>query len=303
MLRVAIWYENRLGRNDGNPLYVYAALKRMQAKGLLEVDHLIPDGGDISLFGKYDLNVWVDWGEDGLTEILPYPVKWPDNGAPTLYWASDTHLGFEYRLACAKRADISFLAQKNDCEKFNELGVKSIWLPHAVEPLAYNDASDPTGKRPYCFATKKYDTCFVGHINSGNRVKALDRLFKEFPNFFYGQRLFNQAAEIYAQTKVVFNIAMLNDVNMRCFEVAGSGSFLLTDRIQSIEELFEDKKHCVFYDSLDDMVEKARYYITHDDEREAIAAAGYEHVMKNHTIDIRVQKMLDEAEKFLSVKA
>lgn len=44
MLRLAIWYENRLGRNDGNPLYVMASLKRMMEADLLEVDHLIPDG-------------------------------------------------------------------------------------------------------------------------------------------------------------------------------------------------------------------------------------------------------------------
>jgi hypothetical protein len=99
MLRIANYFESRLGRNDGNPLYVQACLKRMQyysgilaglgpnkdmagwfsngqldpsaekaAKELwdkeptlLEVDHIYPVG-DMSPFGKYDLNVHVDWG-------------------------------------------------------------------------------------------------------------------------------------------------------------------------------------------------------------------------------------------------
>ena len=29
-LRLAVWYESSLGRNDGNPLYVTAYLKRLQ---------------------------------------------------------------------------------------------------------------------------------------------------------------------------------------------------------------------------------------------------------------------------------
>lgn len=292
MLRIAIWYQV-LHRNDGNPLYIFNALKKLEKQGKLLVDHLNPDG-NTKHFGKYDLNFWVDWGEDGLTGMLPYTPIIPQE-APLIYWASDTHLGYDYRLNFAKKyADITFVAQKDAVEKFAKDGVKAIWLPHAVEPMAYNDADDSTGKVPYSFLTKKHDLCFVGHVSSENRVLALDRMFKEFPDFYYGKKLFNEAAKTYAQSKVIFNIAMKNDVNMRCFEVLGSKSFLLTDRVQSIDELFTDGKHLVLYNSLDEAVEKARYYIEHAEERETIAKAGYEHVLANHTIDHRLNKMFEE---------
>lgn len=292
MLRVATWFENRLGRNDGNPLYVTAALKRREAKGELLIDHVIPNG-DTKYFGQYDANIWVDWGEDAVASLCPYEIVIP-TGSPLIYWASDTHLGYEHRLEMAKKSDIVFVAQKDAVERFSKDGVEAMWLPHAVEPRAYCDADDPTGTKPYELISKPYDLCFIGHISSSNRVEALDRMLREFPNFFYGQKLFNEAARKYAESKVVFNIAMKDDVNMRCFEVMGSKSFLLTDRVQSIEELFEDGKHCVFYDNLDDAVEKAKYYITHDEERQKIAEAGYAHVMANHTIDHRVDTMLHQ---------
>ena len=118
----------------------------------------------------------------------------------------------------------------------------------------------------------------------------------EFPDFFfYGQRRFNEAAEKYAQSKICFNISMEDDLNMRTFEVMGSGSFLLTNWIPTIEDLFTDGKHLVLYRSLDEMVEKAKYYLAHDEERERIAQAGYEEVMANHTIDKRVDKILEAA--------
>lgn len=327
MLRIANWYESRLGRNDGNPLYVQACLKRMQyysgihgglgpnselfgwfadgkedplanaaakalweqEKTLLEVDHFYPTG-DVSPFGTYDLNIWVDWGEDGLTGVLPYkPIECPK---PMAYWASDTHIqtahddSYPYRLEMARKADFVFCAQKRGLAQMKADGIKNpIWLPHAFEPQAY-----PKGE----LATKKYDVCFVGHVNSGNREQALDRLFAEFPNFYYGQQLFENVAQKFSESKIVFNISMTDDINMRTFEAMGTGSFLLTNWIPTIEELFEDGKHLVLYRSLDEMIDKAKYYLAHDDEREKIAQAGYEEVLKNHTIQKRVDVIFSE---------
>lgn len=293
MLRVAVWYQV-LHRNDGNPLYIFHALKKLEAQGRLLVDHLNPDG-NTKAFGKYDLNFWIDWGEDGLTGMLPYMPVVPQ-GAPLIYWASDTHLGYDYRLKFAKEyAALTFVAQKDAVQRFKDDGVEATWLPHAFEPKAWNDADDETGLIPYNFLNKKHDLCFVGHINSPNRIEALDRMFREFPNFFYGQKLFNEAAKKYAESKVVFNIAMKNDLNMRCFEVMGSKSLLLTDRVQSIEDIFVDGKHCVMYNSLDEAVDKARYYIQNDEEREAIAQSGYNEVMARHTIDHRLEVILNQA--------
>ncbi len=290
-LRVATYYESRLGRNDGNPLYVTACLKRMQEKGLIDVDHLAPFG-DLTHYGTYDAHVWVDWGEDGLKGYLPYEPTFPP-GHPLIYWASDTHLGYDYRMQCAKQADIAFVAQKAAIEPMKRDGVANpIWLPHAFEPLAYPK---------YDLASKKYDVCFIGHVNSQNRLEALDRIFREFPNFFYGQRLFEEAARKFAESKIVFNIAMKEDTNMRCFEALGSGSFLLTDWVPDIDELFQDGKHLVFYRTLDEAVDKAKYYLSHDPEREKIAQAGYEHVLANHTIQHRVDKMLSELAKLKEI--
>jgi len=321
MLRLAIWYESSLGRNDGNPLYVCAFFKRVQffcelikngrasdklrayfcgqscddkyanefaqwvmdECGGLEIEHLRPDGKDIHTFGEFDYNIWVDWGEDGLTGILPYAPIIPDKNL--LYWASDTHLGYDYRLSRARKADIVFAAQHDAVQSFRESGINAIWLPHCVDPLAYPR---------YNLASTKTDVCFVGHVNSDNRVDFLDRMFKEFPNFFYGQRLFEQASRKYAESKICLNIAMKNDVNMRCFEVMGAGGFLLTDVTQSMDMLFEDKKHCALYTTLDEAVEKARYYITNNQERKEIAKAGYNEVISYHKISDRCKVMIEQ---------
>lgn len=295
-MRIAILYDlfpETNWRNDGNALYTWASLKRMQEKGLLEVDHLAPKQ-DMELFGKYDAYLDVDWGEDGLMSIIPYKLM--ETPKPSIVWCSDSHLGFDYRLEKAKRSTFNFCAQKQAVIDFEKHGVKAEWLPHAFEPQAYQDLEnlDENGNpTPFSYLTKEFDVAFVGHVNSENRVNFLDRMFKEFPNFFFGQRQFQEAAKIYTKSKICLNIAMKEDLNMRCFEVMGSGGFLLTDYVPYIEELFEDGKHLVLYKSFDEAVDKIKYYLAHDDQREKIAQAGFEEVMKKHTIDHRVKRILE----------
>lgn len=276
-LRIANYYENRLGRNDGNPLYMWNAFKQIGA----ESGHFVPFG-DVSKYGTWDLHFEADWGEDALEGVLPYtPCEIPH---PSAFWHSDTHLGYQWRLNKAKRTDFNFVAQKRAVEEFARDGISNpIWMPHAVEPMAYPDTA----------SIKKYDLCFIGHINSGNRVDALDRMFSEFPEFFYGQRLFESAAEKYSESKVCFNISIEDDINMRCFEVMSTRSLLLTNWIPTIEELFEDGKHLVLYRSLDEAVDKARYYASHDSEREKIAEEGWKEVRAKHTFVHRAKQVLD----------
>jgi spore maturation protein CgeB len=53
---------------------------------------------------------------------------------------------------------------------------------------------------------------------------------------------------------------------------------MLTNRTEQQEALFEDGKECVFYDTMEEMIEKARYYLENESEREKIRQAGMEAV-------------------------
>jgi hypothetical protein len=290
-MRVATYFDIITGRNDGNPLYVAAALKRRNIPGVFESDVLAPNES-VANHGKYDLGIWVDWGEDALKGLIPYELLYPSH--PSVYWASDTHLGFDFRLESARKFSHVFVAQKKAVEDFAAHGVKAEWMPHAVEPLAY-----PKQEK----LIKEFDVCFVGHINNPKRIEFLDRMFREFPKFYYGQKLFDAAAERFGRSKVCLNIAHSDDINMRNFEIMGTGSFLLTEYVPSMEELFQDGIHCAWYKDFDEAVDKARYFIEHDDVREKIAQKGYELMMERHTIDHRVDRMLEVANNKVLVGA
>jgi len=282
--KIAIYYESRLGRNDGSPLYYFHRLGQMG----YDITHFSSASEPDRECGKFDLHIWVDWGEDALTSMLPYRPIDMRNLHPSVYIASDTHLGYDYRMLKAREFDHVFVNQLDAVEMFNKDGVKAKWLPHAVEPRAY--PNEPV-------AIKKYDVGFVGYVTFEKRADMLDRLFREFPNFYYGQALFEDCAEIYRKSRIVFNTAATDDANMRLFEATATGSFLLTEDIPSIGKLFDVGKHLVTYKDMDDAVEKARYYLEHEDEREAIAEAGMIHTLKNHTFEHRINEMFKEIGK------
>ncbi|RBI68999.1 hypothetical protein DQW77_16110 [Roseovarius sp. TE539] len=60
----------------------------------------------------------------------------------------------------------------------------------------------------------------------------------------------------------------------RTFEIPGAGGFMLHERTDEAAEHFEDCTECVLFSDHDEMIDKIHYYLAHDDERRAIAAAG-----------------------------
>lgn len=69
----------------------------------------------------------------------------------------------------------------------------------------------------------------------------------------------------------------------RNFEVPGCGGFMLTGRADNLEDYYEVGKEVVCFDDSNDLVDKVAYYLTHDKERMAVAQAGYQRTLRQHT--------------------
>jgi spore maturation protein CgeB len=85
--------------------------------------------------------------------------------------------------------------------------------------------------------------------------------------------------------------------NMRLYEATGVGSLLLTDEGSNLAELFDPGTEVVTYTGVDDLVEKARHYLAHEDERRAIAAAGQARTLREHTYELRMRELRDLLER------
>jgi len=81
--------------------------------------------------------------------------------------------------------------------------------------------------------------------------------------------------------------------NMRLFEATGAGTLLITDWKVNLHEMFEPGKELVAYRNPQECVELIQHYLNRDDEREAIASAGQQRTLRDHTYYNRMQELED----------
>lgn len=80
---------------------------------------------------------------------------------------------------------------------------------------------------------------------------------------------------------------------LRIFDILGCGGFLMTNYQPELPEFFEIGADLEAYSSLDELVDKCRYYLTHEDARKQIALNGYRKVCDGHTYPHRIKAMLE----------
>ena len=100
------------------------------------------------------------------------------------------------------------------------------------------------------------------------------------------------------KAKINLNISLrsiVTGIPQRAFDIMGCGGFLLTNYQSDFEEYFEAGKDYVYFESKDDLIEKAGYYLEHEDERNSIASSGYEKVKRSHNYDERVKEIIKTA--------
>lgn len=102
--------------------------------------------------------------------------------------------------------------------------------------------------------------------------------------------------KVFHRSKINMNFTIRNirtGLPLRIWDVLGAGGFLLTNYQIELGDFFENGKDLVYYESIDDMLQKADYYLNHEEERKAIAQSGYEKVKKYHSYEQRVEKILE----------
>jgi spore maturation protein CgeB len=87
--------------------------------------------------------------------------------------------------------------------------------------------------------------------------------------------------------------------NARLFEATGVGTLLVTDWKKNLREMFEPGKEVVAYRTPEECVEMIRYYLEHENERQAIARAGQQRTLRDHTCRNRMEELVSIVERHI----
>ncbi len=105
---------------------------------------------------------------------------------------------------------------------------------------------------------------------------------------------YTKAPLVFNRAKINLNISLrsiVNGIPLRAFDIMASKGFLLTNYQSDFQEFFVPGEDYVYYDSYDDLLVKAEYYLSHDKEREEIAQSGFNKVKQSHSYEARIDQM------------
>lgn len=81
----------------------------------------------------------------------------------------------------------------------------------------------------------------------------------------------------------------------RLLHATATGTLALNDYVPELDEMFEVGKEIITYEcgNYEDVRDKLRYYLGHDEERQRIARAGSERARRQHTFVARIREIFD----------
>lgn len=106
---------------------------------------------------------------------------------------------------------------------------------------------------------------------------------------------FDESMKIFRSGKINLNITLRSiesGVPLRIFDIMGAGGFVLSNWQPEIPELFEEGREIVTFKTPEELLEKAEYYLNHEEERLEIALNGYRKVREYYTFEHQLQKII-----------
>lgn len=228
----------------------------------------------------------------------------------------DTELFFEpidrYYAQCA---DLVILPTSSDfTHSYTLLGINAISTMSLFDTRLYKKKE----------LDKDIDISFVGDVSKKSRKEFLDHLIASGYNvevFGHGTKngsvSFEKMTEIFSRSKInlnfsdtvgerVFNKYTNTDYSLvpnimkymtqlkgRSIESALCGGFVLTQYATGIEELFDEDEIAVFKDK-EELLEKVKYYLTHDAKREQMEEKAYKKALQRYDASTTFSRLFEK---------
>jgi hypothetical protein len=231
---------------------------------------------DIKEFGKEDIFFFID-------PVSDWPIGLEKLNCISIAYLIDVHQDLELRINQSYFFDKVYVAQKDYLIYFNQNHLnKTKWLPLASAPYLLKNNND---------YLRLKNVSFIGNYgpNGSFRNILIKKIINRFPeNITDKYTRPKEMMSFYQNSKIVFNISINGDLNMRFFEALLGGALLITNRIQNgLSDLFIEDVHYVGYSTTEEAISKIEYYLANDNKRQTIAKNGNILVKKNHTYDKR----------------
>lgn len=238
-------------------------------------------------------HIWVDKGVWVYPDTIQYLKE--KTGARAIHYTPDAQL-FLHRsrhfIASLPLYDVAITTKEWEVDAYKKAGAKRVILTYQ----GYDRRFCPRAIGHAEWERFGSDVCFIGHQERhyAKKIEALLSLGLKlriwgpgWPRYarmhswakgVAGDGLWGEGyATALASAKIALGLLskqIPETSTTRTFEIPAMGTFLLAERTAVHQQLFDEGKEAEFFSSDEEMVDKIRFYLEHDEARETIAAAG-----------------------------
>lgn len=117
---------------------------------------------------------------------------------------------------------------------------------------------------------------------------------------------FEAYVPLYQRAKIGINVHNRGKYTVgsyRLFELPGNGVMQLSDGDEYLDAFYRRGEEIVAYRNTDDLIDKLRYFLGHDEQRRAIALNGFQRTMRDHRIKLRMRQAAELIERGMSERS
>ena len=169
---------------------------------------------------------------------------------------------------------------------YQQHNLNAVWCPYFADPDQFDIEQEPIYD---AVTTRSVEEPFFALLKN----KLGNRFMPRSGDFFHGKAHSSHLKK----GKIVIQNSKYKEISRRIFEGMMARRLVITDRPDpntKIDLIFTEGKHIVYFDNVDDCIDKINYYSVHHEERETIALNGYTKVTRHHTTSVRIKKILEQ---------
>jgi glycosyltransferase involved in cell wall biosynthesis/predicted O-methyltransferase YrrM len=203
--------------------------------------------------------------------------------------------------------DFSFPLNIACVDDYRRWGCRHVdWLFHPIRPeLSASELTEASILEGH----REHDISLLCErvFNLSDRAQRIEHLVKSFPQAFIRGPGWPHgpvpAPDVYRNTKIGWNLHnSIGPCNSRSTMLPAFGVMQICDNASHFGKMFELDREGVGFESLEECIEKTRYYLNHDQERRQIAAAGWRRAMRDYTLERWWEKITSSIEPRVAEK-
>lgn len=189
----------------------------------------------------------------------------------------------------ARYFDASFVGNLACLPLYRSWGIKrAAWCPIGI---VSHDYPAHISTDELLLRDRSTAAAFIGERDSPWRQKRLDKLVAEFPDAVFrgngwpdGRITDAERGQLYRDTRIGWNIHnSLGPINVRMFALPANGVLQICDNRCRLAQFMKLEHEVIGFDTIDECVDRTRYFLKHESERREIAANGHRRYLQDYS--------------------